>query len=266
MTELTIAPARPEPTPPVPPSPPARRLGRRRWRDSRLLVGVLLVLVSVVAGARLFTAADQTRQWVVAAADLPAGHLIVERDLRTVSAHLDGATSGRYYPGDRRGDLVGATLARPVTAGELVSGADFAGSGAPATRLVPVIVKSGRVPALAPGDHVDVFVYQPDGAPPADDGGGTGAEGAAGTDGPAAGEPVTGGAGVEIQVLHDVEFVAEDRLSGGDRSLSLRVPVDDAIRAVAASQSERVDVVKLERDARGEVGSSGPSAAPGYGR
>ncbi|OAA19721.1 SAF domain-containing protein [Frankia sp. EI5c] len=261
MTELTIAPARPEPTPPVPPSPPARRLGRRRWRDSRLLIGVLLVLVSVVAGTRLFATADQTRQWVVAAVDLPVGHLVVESDLRTVAARLDGGTSDRYYPGSRRGDLVGATLARPVSAGELLSGADFAGAGTAATRLVPVIVKAGRLPPLSPGDHVDVFVYQPDAAgAPAE--GGSGA-GSAQTE-PA--QPAGADAGVEIQVLHDVEFVAQERLSGGDRSLSLRVAADDAIRAVAASQSGRVDVVKLERDPRGEVGSAGPATVPGYGR
>ncbi|ABW15179.1 SAF domain protein [Parafrankia sp. EAN1pec] len=258
MTELTVAPARPEPTPPVPPSPPARRLGRRRWRDSRLLIGVLLVLVSVVAGARLFATADRTRQWVVAAADLPAGHIVVDSDLTTATAHLDGAMSDRYYPGDRRSELLGATLARPVSSGELLSGADFAGEGAAATRLVPVIVKAGRVPDLSPGDHVDVFVYQPGAAAPPETGGDPAQ--------PAQEGQAVAGAGVEIQVLHDVEFVAQDRLNSGDRSLSLRVPVDDAIRAVAASQSERVDVVKLERDARGEVGSGGPSSAPGYGR
>lgn len=253
MTELATAPARPEPISPVPASPPARRLGRRRWRDSRLLIGVLLVLVSVVVGARVFATADQTRDWVVAGSDLPAGHIVVAGDLASVPARLDGDTSSRYYPGDRIEELVGATLARPVDAGELVSGADFAGEDAPATRLVPVIVKAGRVPVLVPGDHVDVFVFQPTGPSVAQ------------TEQQSE-QAAAGGGGIEVQVLHDVEFVTEDRLSNGDRSLSLRVPIDDAIRAVAASQSERVDVVKLERDAQGEVGSSGPSTIPGYGR
>ena len=255
MTELATTPARPEPLPSAPPSPPARRVGRRRWRDSRLLVGVLLILVSVVAGARVFATADDSREWVVARVDMPAGHVVVDGDLTTVRARLDDGTSSHYYPGERLDVLVGATLARPVSAGELLSGADFAGEDADATRLVPVIVKAGRVPELSPGDRVAVYVYQTAGAP----------AGASGAGDQQADQPAAG-LGVEVLVLHDVEFVSEERLSSGDISLSLRVPVDDAIRAVAASQSERVDVVKLEPDGRGGVGPSGPPTASGYGR
>ncbi|WP_101833500.1 SAF domain-containing protein, partial [Frankia canadensis] len=244
-----------------PGSPPARRLTRRRWRDSRLLIGVLLVLVSVVVGARLFASADSTRQWVVARGDLPAGHVIVDGDLSTVLARLDAGTADRYYPGARLRDLTGATLARPVNAGELVSGADFAGRNTQATRLVPVIVKAGRLPELEPGDHVDVYVFQPGGAAQ-DSGGTTGATQGGGQNQPAP----AAGAGGESLVLHDVEFVSLEKLASGDRSLTLRVPVDSAIQAVAASQSERVDVVKLERDSRGGVGATGPTAVAGYGR
>jgi hypothetical protein len=217
---------------------------------------VLLVLVSVVVGARLFASADATRQWVVARTDLPAGHIVNAGDLATVPAKLDGRTAVRYYPGSRQDDLIGATLARPVNAGELVSGPDFAGENTMPTRLVPVVVKAGRLPGLVPGDHVDVFVFS------------TGAAAASPTDGnqPADQAVPAAGAGSESLVLHDVEFVGMDKLASGDRSLTLRVPVDNAIQAVAASQSERVDVVKLERDSRGQVGSTGPTAVPGYGR
>jgi hypothetical protein len=257
VTELAAAPVRPEATP-APGSPPARRLTRRRWRDSRLLIGVLLVLVSVVVGARLFASADSTRQWVVARGDLPAGHVIVDGDLTTVPARLDARTSDRYYPGARLRDLTGATLARPVDTGELVSGADFAGRNTQPTRLVPVIVKAGRLPALAPGDHVDIYVFQAGAAAVPSSGGQSGTEQR--TPAPVA------GAGAESLVLHDVEFVGLEKLASGDRSLTLRVPIDNAIQAVAASQSERIDVVKLERDSRGGVGSTGPTAVAGYGR
>ncbi len=227
-------------------------------RDSRLLIGVLLVLVSVVVGARLFALADSTRQWVVAKSALPAGHVVVAGDLTTVSARLDDATSDRYYPGDRLRDLTGATLARPVDAGELVSGADFAGRNTQSTRLVPVIVKAGRLPALEPGAHVDVYVFS------------AGAAAATGSGDQAGDQPnqpaPAAGAGAESLVLHDVEFVGLEKLASGDRSLTLLVPVDNAIQAVAASQSERVDVVKLERDSRGGVGSTGPTTVAGFGR
>ncbi|MDT3438992.1 SAF domain-containing protein [Pseudofrankia sp. BMG5.37] len=250
----------------IPPSPPARRLGRRGWRDTRLLFGVLLVLVSVVIGARLFATADRTAAWVAAKTNLPAGHVVTAADLVTVRAQLDDDTAARYYPGRRSNEVIGGTLARPVGKGELLSGGDFAGPDAGATRIVPVVVKAGRVPPLTPGDHVDVYVYQPAGAVDETDtssGSGT-SDGATGPSD--VGTPAAGGAGAEVLVLHDVEFLGEQRIATGDRSLTLRVPVDAAIRAVAASQSERVDVVKLERDGRGQVGDTGPTAAQGYGR
>ncbi|KLL12030.1 MULTISPECIES: SAF domain-containing protein [Protofrankia] len=277
MTDLTPAvavsekPAAP-PSPPTAPSPPARRLTPPRWRDSRLLVGVLLVLVSVVVGARLFATADRSQNWVVAAADLPAGHVVVAADLTTASAHLRSTTAARYFPGERRSELVGATLARPVSAGELLSGADFVLDDVRPTRLVSIVVKDGRAPALTPGDHVDIFVLQRSGpagvgAAGAGTGTGVGAPGASAAQ--ATGQvPVaqSGSAGTEVLVLHDVEFIARTTLAAGSYALTLRVPVELAINAVAASQSERVDVVKLERGSRGEVGGPGPSAVPGFGQ
>lgn len=249
MTDL--APALPRGGAAAPPSPPARRLGKPRWRDTRLLIGILLVLVSVVVGARVFAAAEQTRSWVVAREDLPAGHVVTAADLTTAEADLASRTSSLYYPGERARDLVGGTLARPVAAGELVSGADFAGEDVPPTRLVPLIVGGGRMPALSVGDHVAVYVFQREASVPAPTGGQS---------------PPPAGSGAEILVLHDVEVVATTALSSGAVSLTLRVPVDDAILAAAASQSERVDVVRLEPDAHGDVGPAGPTRVPGYGQ
>src|SRR5687768_14738118 len=51
-------PDRSETSPPrsaVPPSPTARRLALPRWLDTRLVLGVLLVLVSVLVGARVLS-------------------------------------------------------------------------------------------------------------------------------------------------------------------------------------------------------------------
>jgi hypothetical protein len=202
----------------------------------------------------VFATAGQTRLWVVARADLPAGHVVTADDLTTAIADLSEAVSSRYYPGERLGDVVGGTLARPVSAGELVSGTDFAGAEDTSTRLVPLIVKAGRMPELSPGDHVDVYAFQRDGPAPVPQ------------SSPGAGQSVpAAGTGVEVMVLHDVEFVSGEALPSGGASLTLRVPVSDAIRAVAASQSERVDVVKIIRDGRGGVGDRGPTTAPGFG-
>jgi Flp pilus assembly protein CpaB len=244
VTDLAPLPTRPDG---ATPSPPARRLARPRWRDSRLLIGILLVLISVVLGVRFVAVADRTQSWLVASRPLPAGHVVTRDDLTSVRAHLADATAGSYYLTDRANGLVGAELAKPVAKGELVAAGDFVrGRGTP-TRVVPVLVDSGRVPSLRPGDHVDVYVYQRAGT----------VQGGQGT--------AAGTTGTETLVLHDVEYLDGDQLSNGDRSLKLRVPVDAAIAAVAASQSQRVDVVLVERGPRGDEGGAGPTSAPGYG-
>src|SRR4051794_41445175 len=89
------------PSPDLPPV--GRRQARPRWRDTRLLVGVLLVLVSVLVGVRVVTAADATAPWLTVTSDLPAGHVLVPADLAPARAHLDRAISAPAVRGARRG-------------------------------------------------------------------------------------------------------------------------------------------------------------------
>lgn len=205
---------------------------------------MLLVLLSVVLGARVVASADRTQAWLVATRPLPAGHVLARDDVGSTRAHLDHGTGGHYYLAARAPALVGGQLARPLSPGELVGEHDFVQGRVVPTRVVPVLVRAGRAPGLRRGDRVDVYVFQRWSTAPA-------------RTGPAG--------GVETRVLHDVEFLDEDELASGDRSLRLRVPVDAAIAAVAASQTERVDVVRIDRGGRGESGGAGPATVPGYG-
>ena len=74
---------------------PAARLRRPSWRDSRLLVGVLIVLVSVVVGTRVMALADDTVPVFAATATLPSGHALGAADVRVVRVHL-GAGAAPY--------------------------------------------------------------------------------------------------------------------------------------------------------------------------
>jgi len=229
-----------------PPSPPARRLGPPRWRDTRLVAGVLLLLLAVVVGARVLQTSDTTTPVVSVTVDLPAGHVLTDTDLGSTRVRLTGAARGRYAAVGQRAGLVGRVLARGLTAGELLPVSAVAVPAATPARLVPVRVADGRYPGLAEGDHVDVYAtFARDGAAP------TGSSPAAA---PAA-APTAAGSGaaapacVTTAVVSDVEVAAPVDPPGGESggaaiTLLLRVPPGQAATLVLASETGRLDVVR----------------------
>lgn len=147
----------------VPTSPSARRLGRPRWRDARLLGGLLLVLLSVVLGARLLAAADDTVPVWSVTEDLAAGSTLQADDLRVADVRL-GTAAGAYV-GTSGQSPVGWVTTREVSAGELLAVSAIAQPGdVPALRNVTVAVEKFHVPGdLARGQRVDVYVTPKDG-------------------------------------------------------------------------------------------------------
>lgn len=137
------------------PSPPASRLERPRWLDPRLVAGLLLVLGSVVVGARVVAAADDTTPVLVATSDLAPGQPLTGSMVETRDVVLDGNLE-LYYTG-----AVGAgyVVVRPVDEGELLARSAVAPStDTGAIRYVTVAVPATEVPSgLAPGDVVDVW-------------------------------------------------------------------------------------------------------------
>ncbi len=68
-------------SPGTPAPPPALRASRPGWRDPRLWLGVLLLAGSVVLGARLLAAADDTVTVWAMAADRGSGVPVAAEDL-----------------------------------------------------------------------------------------------------------------------------------------------------------------------------------------
>ena len=139
-------------------SPPAHRVSRPRWLDLRLLTGVLLVLVSVVVGARVVATSHSSEPVWVAARDLAAGTELSAADLTRGRVHLYG--KGGRYVSAKGSPPAGYVLTRPVGRGEMLPVAAIARPGqTPAYRLVTVQVAPLRLPLhLGAGDRVDVYV------------------------------------------------------------------------------------------------------------
>ena len=135
------------------PGPAPRRVRPPRWLDLRLVLGVLLVLGSVLVGARVLSSADATVPVWAAAGDLAAGTVLTGDDLVAVEVRLDDAAGGYLSTGTRP---AGRTLGRAVGKGELVPRAALAGP--PSLVQLALPVQAGYVPpGLARGRLVDVY-------------------------------------------------------------------------------------------------------------
>jgi hypothetical protein len=133
--------------------PVPRRVRAPRWLDLRLVLGVLLVLGSVLLGARVVTAADATVPVWSVTGDLAAGTEIAAADLVAVEVRL-GDAAGAYLAAGT--DPAGRTLARAVRAGELLPRSALE---EPADLVqVALPVQAGYVPpGLTRGQVVDVY-------------------------------------------------------------------------------------------------------------
>jgi len=140
-------------------APPAQRSRRPGWRNPRLLLGVLLVAGSVVLGARLMAAADDSVAVWTVARDLPAGATLGADDLarRQVRFPDEETATGYLAASDALPDA--ATLNRPVSAGELLPRAAIAEKAEADLVEVPISVAVDDLPAtVRQGSVVDVWV------------------------------------------------------------------------------------------------------------
>lgn len=138
-------------------APPALRARRPTWRDPRLWTGIAVLAASVLLGARVLAAADDTTRVWAAAGPLQAGDRVDTGDLVATPVRLSEAELGRYLSVDAALPPT-PMLVRAVGAGELVPASAF---GDPGTGLVevPVWAPTVAVPtSVRAGAIVDVWV------------------------------------------------------------------------------------------------------------
>jgi hypothetical protein len=128
--------------------------------DLRLVLGVLLVLGSVLLGARVVGAADATVPVWAVAGDLAAGSELTADDLLAVEVRLDDAAEAYVSTGT---DPAGRTLGRAVRAGELLPRSALEAPRDLVHLALPV--QAGYVPPdLVRGQLVDVYAVADPGA------------------------------------------------------------------------------------------------------
>lgn len=149
----------------------AQRIAVHPWRDPRLLLGIMLVLLSTVVGAKLFAAQDDTVAYWSVRASVAAGDEVQRGDLVSTRVRLGSSTRESYlqvidqFPA-RIDDLV---WARDLSAGSLLDDSALVVDGEQAAGELPLNVASGSYPTdLRSGENVDVWVGPGPGEPSED--------------------------------------------------------------------------------------------------
>ena len=142
-----------------PTAPPAVRASRPGWRDPRLWIGVALVAVCIIVGARIVGSADDTVAVWAVRADESAGATLSPEDLVSRRVRFaDGDDLAAYFRVDE--ELPGRlALIRGVGEGELLPRSAIGESGSSGLLQVPLTVDAGRVPpSVREGSVIDVYV------------------------------------------------------------------------------------------------------------
>lgn len=224
----------------TPASPRASRLATPSWLDGRLVLGVLLVLVSVVVGARVLSSADRSTAVYAVTRDLAPGSVLSEGDLEQVRVRLFDSGAGYVAAGT---PPLGYVVRRGLGAGELLPRQALSAPGDDLDyREVTVPVEVGHLPPGLPANaQVDVWVTpEQAGEQPAD--------------GPAApAERELTGARLVLQGVTVLDVQADGGAFSGTTSIPvvLQVRPADVAGLVSAMSLGRIDLVRVPRGAEG---------------
>lgn len=141
------------------PKPAASRLQRPSWRDSRLVVGVLLVLVATIGGAAAMRHYDNSIEVLQASHPLVPGEKITASDVHAVKVRIDKA-AGTYLRADD--PIPAGEVLREVRGGELVPRSAVGKSAKVQVKAVALPVESSQSANLVKGSVVDVWVSTKD--------------------------------------------------------------------------------------------------------
>ncbi len=202
------------------------------WRDPRLWIGVGIVVVSVILGARVLAAADDSVSVWAVTDDVAVGDTLTEGDLtaRRVRFAAPGdvrryLSAGETLPSDLR-------VLRAVGSGELLPRAALGVDRDTKTVEVPIAVEDEQVPSsVASGSVVSVYLIT---------------TAATGTAVDPKARPDRGPVLVDVAVL-DAPPVEESFGTSGKRQVVLAVPTDEVdgfFAALSGAQSPTIVIVR----------------------
>jgi hypothetical protein len=205
------------------PVPSATRLKSPSWLDGRLVIGVVLVLLSVVVGAKIIASSQRYDVMWAASRDIAPGTTLIKADLLQVDVRFKD--HGALYISTAGASPVGRVTVSPLADGQLIPLAAVPATPPPAVRLVTIPVARLHMPRGNDlhGVQVDLYVTPKT------------------LNGEAQAKPQLVLANVTI-----ADTIVDSSLGGDDGSgVVLSVPVAFVDAVVAAAQLGSVDLVRV---------------------
>lgn len=138
---------------------PMMRLRRPRWKDPRLIVGIVLVVASVLMGALLVSRLSETTPVLVARSPIVPGDPIDTADLVVVEMRLGDQTG--LYAGTMDSVPAGAVATRTVQEGELLPMSAIGQAAEVTLRPVVIPVDATVAESVVPGATVELWHTAP---------------------------------------------------------------------------------------------------------
>lgn len=133
---------------------PAQRLQKPSWKDGRLIAGVLLVILAMLAGALTLKQFDSSVEVLRAKRTLLPGDSVAASDLEVVKVRIDNGRKGYFGTGKKPT----GTVLREVREGELVPTSAIGSAGEVNAKSIGLPVAGSQAAALVRGSVVDVWV------------------------------------------------------------------------------------------------------------
>ncbi len=136
----------------------ASRLALPRWADPKLLFGVLLVIVAMLLGARVFAMADNTVEIYAVKADMKTGDALEGSSVVPVRVRFTASDNAEAYVSATESIPQAMKVTHDLRAGEFLPRSAFATTTPQELLDMAIPVKDEAIPPLNSGDHVNVVV------------------------------------------------------------------------------------------------------------
>lgn len=139
--------------------PAAPRMRKPGWRDTRLIIGLLLVLLSVAGVVALIQIADSRQGYWAAATDVSPGTVLTADDFTIVEANLSDSAQ-HYWPAEEQlpEEFV---LSSTVNAGQLVPRSHVDANATDGRQQIAIRIADQLPPRVEIGSRVDLWISEP---------------------------------------------------------------------------------------------------------